>query len=194
MKKLIFPFILLLAGCGTSSPTNQTVTTHQSLQAIETANVDTSSLTASNNEVTSQITFETQQEFVDFMYERVRSLEDTLSLLNTNLTQVISESDESLHSEIRQNLLAQAQQEKALLSTLSLPNDEVKDLHNYVVLSYNYNIDDKAAQYDIVRANSLEERQELLEANSENERLGSLYLGLAWHELSRLSETQLNRK
>jgi len=195
MKKLIVPFILLLTGCGANSPTNQTITTHQSLQVLETTNTSTAATIQNNLNENNQPTFESQQEFVDYMYEKVRSLEDTLSLLNINLTQIISNlEDASSQLDIRQNLLSQAQVEKEYISSLVPFNEEVTNLHTYVTLSYLYNLEDKAAQYAIVRAENLEDRQTLLEANAENERFGTQYLVLAWQELIRLSETTLNRK
>jgi len=195
MKKLIFALFIMLTGCK-ASPI-QSITSHQPLQAtVETNN--TSSSTTTPLDTDSQIsttTFANQQEFVDHMYERVQSLEDTLALLNTNLGQIINSDDSDVTlQEIRQTLIEQTRLETEALRNLTPVNDEVTDLHHYVIESYFFNLEDKVAQYEISQAETLEERQSLITANQEIEQLAIHYLNLAWQELNRLSETTYYRK
>ena len=54
------------------------------------------------------------------------------------------------------------------IEALILPNDEVTNLHDYtVVKAYDYNILYKTAESQIVKAENLEDRQLLLDANAE---------------------------
>jgi len=191
MKKLIFLLILVISGCGSSSP-NQTITNHQALDNFQSESFSSESTSSTQ---TNSTTFETTQEYVDFMYENVRSLEDTLSLLNINLSQIIESEgeDDSLYV-IRQGLVTQTQTEKEMIKNATPISEELEDLHTYVIQSYFYNLEDKINQYEISQTITDEERQALIESNVENQRLGSHYLGLAWQELNRLSETTYSRK
>ncbi|MTL67464.1 hypothetical protein GMA83_09145, partial [Turicibacter sanguinis] len=143
------------------------------------------------------LTFATQQDFVDYMYKKIVALEDTIALLDSNLSQLFAVStseDTSGYQSIRQNLFDQATNEMDNMATLTLPNTEVKTLHDYVQKAYQYTIKSKQAEYDIFNSESLDARQQLLEANSENERLSAHYIQLSWDEIDRLSTTTIYRK
>lgn len=207
--------IISLSGC--SNTTNpKTISTPQSLQSLSiTTNTGTNTDTVSNssteesdsqpNDSTQETeesdqtekTFATQQDFVDYMYEKVQALEDTVSLLDSNLTQVYSVSGteaETAQLSIRDNLLKQTTNEMNAIEALKRPNEEVATLQDYVVKAYHYNIEYKTAEYQVFQAETLEERQVLLDANAENEKLAQQYISLAWSEIDRLSETSYDRK
>ena len=77
------------------------------------------------------------------MYEKVSALEDTLSLLDSNLTQVFSvvgTEAETAQLSIRENLLNQTTNEMKTIEELSRPNEDVSTLQEYVVKAYDYNI------------------------------------------------------
>lgn len=196
--------VLSLTGCANQTA-SKTISTPQSLQTLSISsdtplstgtNIETEQETITEENVANQ-TFATQQEFVEYMYEKVIALEDTLSLLDSNLTQVTSVAgtdDEAGQLSIRNNLLQQTSNEMEKIETLTLPTEEVTTLHDYVVNAYNYNILYKTAESQIVKAQTLEDRQLLLDANAENERLAQNYLALAWSEIDRLSTTTYYRK
>lgn len=211
---LLLGFALFtLSGCS-GNQESTTISTPQSLQSLSIATtttqsdettdsstkVDSSStleLNESDELQTSKKTFSTQQEFVDYMYEKVSALEDTLSLLDSNLTQVFSvvgTDAETAQLSIRENLLNQTTNEMKTIEQLSRPNEDVSTLQEYVVKAYDYNIQYKSAEYEIFKAATLEDRQTLLDTNAEIERLAQNYLTLAWSEIDRLSETSYDRK
>lgn len=211
---LLLGFALFtLSGCS-GNQESTTISTPQSLQSLSIATTTTqsdettdsstkvdSSSTLESNESdelqTSKKTFSTQQEFVDYMYEKVSALEDTLSLLDSNLTQVFSvvgTDAETAQLSIRENLLNQTTNEMKTIEQLSRPNEDVSTLQDYVVKAYDYNIQYKSAEYEIFKAATLEDRQTLLDTNAEIERLAQNYLTLAWSEIDRLSETSYDRK
>ena len=211
---LLLGFALFtLSGCS-GNQESTTISTPQSLQSLSIATTTTQSdeTTDSSTKVdssstlessesgelqTSKKTFSTQQEFVDYMYEKVSALEDTLSLLDSNLTQVFSvvgTEAETAQLSIRENLLNQTTNEMKTIQQLSRPNEDVSTLQEYVVKAYDYNIQYKSAEYEIFKAATLEDRQTLLDTNAEIERLAQNYLTLAWSEIDRLSETSYDRK
>ena len=211
---LLLGFALFtLSGCS-GNQESTTISTPQSLQSLSIATTTTQSdeTTDSSTKVdssstlessesgelqTSKKTFSTQQEFVDYMYEKVSALEDTLSLLDSNLTQVFSvvgTDAETAQLSIRENLLNQTTNEMKTIQQLSRPNEDVSTLQEYVVKAYDYNIQYKSAEYEIFKAATLEDRQTLLDTNAEIERLAQNYLTLAWSEIDRLSETSYDRK
>lgn len=211
---LLLGFALFtLSGCS-GNQESTTISTPQSLQSLSIATTTTQSdeTTDSSTKVdssstlessesgelqTSKKTFSTQQEFVDYMYEKVSALEDTLSLLDSNLTQVFSvvgTDAETAQLSIRENLLNQTTNEMKTIEQLSRPNEDVSTLQEYVVKAYDYNIQYKSAEYEIFKAATLEDRQTLLDTNAEIERLAQNYLTLAWSEIDRLSETSYDRK
>lgn len=211
---LLLGFALFtLSGCS-GNQESTTISTPQSLQSLSIATTTTQSdeTTDSSTKVdssstlessesgelqTSKKTFSTQQEFVDYMYEKVSALEDTLSLLDSNLTQVFSvvgTDAETAQLSIRENLLNQTTNEMKTIEELSRPNEDVSTLQEYVVKAYDYNIQYKSAEYEIFKAATLEDRQTLLDTNAEIERLAQNYLTLAWSEIDRLSETSYDRK
>ncbi len=211
---LLLGFALFtLSGCS-GNQESTTISTPQSLQSLSIATTTTQSdeTTDSSTKVdssstlessesgelqTSKKTFSTQQEFVDYMYEKVSALEDTLSLLDSNLTQVFSvvgTEAETAQLSIRENLLNQTTNEMKTIEELSRPNEDVSTLQEYVVKAYDYNIQYKSAEYEIFKAATLEDRQTLLDTNAEIERLAQNYLTLAWSEIDRLSETSYDRK
>lgn len=209
LSLLLSVAVLCLTGCANQTE-SKTISTPQSLQSLSISsntetgtslsstgtNIETEQETTIQDSATSQ-TFSTQQEFVEYMYQKVTALEDTLSLLDSNLTQVTSVAgtdDEAGQLSIRNNLLQQTSDEMEKIEALILPNDEVTNLHDYVVKAYDYNILYKTAESQIVKAENLEDRQLLLDANAENERLGQNYLTLAWEEIDRLSTTTYYRK
>ncbi len=174
---------------------NSNTVTNPSLES-ETP-VDSDADTDADITKSSQKTFATQQEFVDYMYEKVTALEDTLSLLDSNLTQVYSvvgTDAEAAQLSIRENLLNQTTNEMNTIESLSRPTEEVGTLQEYVVKAYDYNIQYKTAEYEIFQAQTLEERQKLLDSNAEIERQAQNYLTLAWSEIDRLSETNYDYK
>ena len=191
MKKLIFPLFLVLAGCGSNAP-NQTITTHQSLTPLQEENTAVESTSVTPETIT---TFETTQDYVDYMYESIKSLEDTLSLLNINLSQIIEkeDGDDALQA-IRQGLTIQTQSEKEIIKNTTPISEELENLHHYVVQSYLFNLEDKINQLEIAQSTTEDERKLLIQNNNENQRLGAHYLGLAWEELNRLSITTYSRK
>ncbi|MDE5977828.1 MAG: hypothetical protein K2G70_05130 [Turicibacter sp.] len=143
-------------------------------------------LTTSNEKV-----FATQQEFIDYMYEKVQALKETISLLDSNLTQVYAATGteaEVANLSIRENLLKQTTNEMNSIESLSLPTEEVATLQDYVAKAYYYSIEYKAQEYEIFSAETLEERQILLDTNAENESLSQQYISLALAEIDRLSE------
>ena len=208
---LLLGFALFtLSGCS-GNQESTTISTPQSLQSLSIATtttqsdettdsstkVDSLGSTESGELQTSKKTFSTQQEFVDYMYEKVSALEDTLSLLDSNLTQVFSvvgTDAETAQLSIRENLLNQTTNEMKTIEQLSRPNEDVSTLQEYVVKAYDYNIQYKSAEYEIFKAATLEDRQTLLDTNAEIERLAQNYLTLAWSEIDRLSETSYDRK
>ncbi|MBQ1787114.1 MAG: hypothetical protein II005_10405, partial [Turicibacter sp.] len=113
--------VLCLTGCANQTE-SKTISTPQSLQTLSISsntetgtslstgtNIETEQETTTQDSATSQ-TFSTQQEFVEYMYQKVTALEDTLSLLDSNLTQVTSVAgtdDEAGQLSIRNNLLQQ---------------------------------------------------------------------------------------
>mgnify|MGYP006920109142 CR=1 FL=1 len=184
--------IMSLSGCSNNT-SPKTISTPQSLQSLSiTTNTGTNTNTVSNpsteennsqpndsNQQTettnsTEKTFATQQDFVDYMYEKVKALEDTISLLDSNLTQVYS--------------VAGTEAETA---QLSIRHNLLKD---YVVKAYHYNVEYKKAEYEVFKAETLQDRQVLLDANAENEKLAQQYISLAWSEIDRLSETAYDRK
>lgn len=207
--------LIALSGCAGNNEST-TISTPQSLQSLsitkttgnssstvtnsstegETSDASDSSA-ESNSTQTTEKTFATQQEFVDYMYEKVTALEDTISLLDSNLTQVYSvvgTDAEAAQLSIRENLLNQTTNEMNTIEALLRPTEEVATLQDYVVKAYDYNIQYKTAEYEIFQAETLEERQTLLDSNAEVERQAQNYLTLAWSEIDRLSETSYDRK
>lgn len=207
--------LIALSGCAGNNEST-TISTPQSLQSLsitkttgnssstvtnsstegETSDASDSSA-ESNSTQTTEKTFATQQEFVDYMYEKVTTLEDTISLLDSNLTQVYSvvgTDAEAAQLSIRENLLNQTTNEMNTIEALLRPTEEVATLQEYVVKAYDYNIQYKTAEYEIFQAETLEERQTLLDSNAEVERQAQNYLTLAWSEIDRLSETSYDRK
>lgn len=212
MKKYYLSFAmltLLLSACSQDSTlskvsTPQTVEnfiTSNTLTTTDTPTKETTTTTETPEVSTPQeevaLTFATQQDFVDYMYKKIVALEDTIALLDSNLSQLFAVStseDTSGYQSIRQNLFDQATNEMDNMATLTLPNTEVKTLHDYVQKAYQYTIKSKQAEYDIFNSESLDARQQLLEANSENERLSAHYIQLSWDEIDRLSTTTIYRK
>ena len=212
MKKYCLSFAmltLLLSACSQDSTlskvsTPQTVEnfiTSNTLTTTDTPTKETTTTTETPEVSTPQeevaLTFATQQDFVDYMYKKIVVLEDTIALLDSNLSQLFAVStseDTSGYQSIRQNLFDQATNEMDNMATLTLPNTEVKTLHDYVQKAYQYTIKSKQAEYDIFNSESLDARQQLLEANSENERLSAQYIQLSWDEIDRLSTTTIYRK
>lgn len=207
--------LIALSGCAGNNEST-TISTPQSLQSLsitkttgnssstvtnsstegETSDASDSSA-ESNSTQTTEKTFATQQEFVDYMYEKVTALEDTISLLDSNLTQVYSvvgTDAEAAQLSIRENLLNQTTNEMNTIEALLRPTEEVATLQDYVVKAYDYNIQYKTAEYEIFQAETLEDRQTLLDSNAEVERQAQNYLTLAWSEIDRLSETSYDRK
>ena len=175
--------LIALSGCAGNNEST-TISTPQSLQSLsitkttgnssstvtnsstegETSDASDSSA-ESNSTQTTEKTFATQQEFVDYMYEKVTALEDTISLLDSNLTQVYSvvgTDAEAAQLSIRENLLNQTTNEMNTIEALLRPTEEVATLQEYVVKAYDYNIQYKTAEYEIFQAETLEERQTLL--------------------------------
>lgn len=207
--------LIALSGCAGNNEST-TISTPQSLQSLSiTKTTGNSSSTVTNSSTegetpdasdssaesdstqSSKKTFATQQEFVDYMYEKVTALEDTISLLDSNLTQVYSvvgTDAEAAQLSIRENLLNQTTNEMNTIEALPRPTEEVATLQEYVVKAYDYNIQYKTAEYEIFQAETLEERQTLLDSNAEVERQAQNYLTLAWSEIDRLSETSYDRK
>lgn len=207
--------LIALSGCAGNNEST-TISTPQSLQSLSiTKTTGNSSSTVTNSSTegetsdasdssaesdstqSSKKTFATQQEFVDYMYEKVTALEDTISLLDSNLTQVYSvvgTDAEAAQLSIRENLLNQTTNEMNTIEALLRPTEEVATLQEYVVKAYDYNIQYKTAEYEIFQAETLEERQTLLDSNAEVERQAQNYLTLAWSEIDRLSETSYDRK
>lgn len=207
--------LIALSGCAGNNEST-TISTPQSLQSLSiTKTTGNSSSTVTNPSTegetsdasdssaesdltqTTEKTFATQQEFVDYMYEKVTALEDTISLLDSNLTQVYSvvgTDAEAAQLSIRENLLNQTTNEMNTIEALPRPTEEVATLQEYVVKAYDYNIQYKTAEYEIFQAETLEERQTLLDSNAEVERQAQNYLTLAWSEIDRLSETSYDRK
>ena len=207
--------LIALSGCAGNNEST-TISTPQSLQSLSiTKTTENSSSTVmnsstegetsdasdssaeSNSTQTTEKTFATQQEFVDYMYEKVTALEDTISLLDSNLTQVYSvvgTDAEAAQLSIRENLLNQTTNEMNTIEALLRPTEEVATLQDYVVKAYDYNIQYKTAEYEIFQAETLEDRQTLLDSNAEVERQAQNYLTLAWSEIDRLSETSYDRK
>lgn len=215
MKKYYLILALLsinLSACGQNDASLTTVSTPQAVENFsksatnsqtsnETQIPSTTSTTEENNEADSTKstpkTFETQQDFVDYMYTKVTALEDTVALLDSNLSQifsVIGTDDESSYQGIRESLFKQMTNESTLIENLLLPNTEVENLQQYVIDAYKYTVEAKQAEYTIYQAETLEERQKLLDANAENERLSALYIQKAWDELDRLSAQTIYRK
>lgn len=207
--------LIALSGCAGNNEST-TISTPQSLQSLsitkttgnssstvtnpstegETSDASDSSAESDSTQ-SSKKTFATQQEFVDYMYEKVTALEDTISLLDSNLTQVYSvvgTDAEAAQLSIRENLLNQTTNEMNTIEALPRPTEEVATLQEYVVKAYDYNIQYKTAEYEIFQAETLEERQTLLDSNAEVERQAQNYLTLAWSEIDRLSETSYDRK
>lgn len=203
--------IISLSGCANNT-SSKTISTPQSLQSLSiTTTTETGASTTTNpttentdsenteNETpdSTEKTFTTQQDFVDYMYEKVTALEDTISLLDSNLTQVYSSTGtdaEAAQLSIRDNLLKQTSNEMNLIEALTRPTEEVATLQDYVVKAYHYNIEYKTAEYEIFKAETLEARQILLDENAENERQAQNYINLAWSEIDRLSSTTYDRK
>lgn len=207
--------LIALSGCAGNNEST-TISTPQSLQSLSiTKTTGNSSSTVTNPSTegetpdasdssaesdstqSSKKTFATQQEFVEYMYEKVTALEDTISLLDSNLTQVYSvvgTDAEAAQLSIRENLLNQTTNEMNTIEALPRPTEEVATLQEYVVKAYDYNIQYKTAEYEIFQAETLEERQTLLDSNTEVERQAQNYLTLAWSEIDRLSETSYDRK
>lgn len=201
--------IMSLSGCANQTdPKN--ISTPQSLQSLSiTTTTGTNTNTVSNpspeennspsdnSQQETEKTFTTQQDFVDYMYEKVQALEDTVSLLDSNLTQVYSvvgTQAEAAQLSIRDNLLKQTTNEMNAIEALQRPTEDVTTLQDYVVKAYHYNIQYKTAEYEVFKAETLQDRQVLLDANAENEKLAQQYISLAWSEIDRLSETTYDRK
>jgi len=202
MKKfLILLPLLTLAACG-NSPENQNVTGHQPLQSIQvgtpapaptvTEPVTTPApLPAPVDEV---LVFASQDEFVQHMFDELTRLEGTLVMLDANLSEALnSDSPESLLN-LREFILSGIRDDQAKLESLTPYNDAVTNLHQYVTQAFHYNAEHKAAEFDIFNTDSLEERSQLLTANSENERQAARYIALAWEELSALSNSPIYQK
>ena len=212
MKKycLSFAMLTLLLSAFSQDSTLSKVSTPQTVENFITSNTLTTTDTPTKETTTTTetpevstpqeevaLTFATQQDFVDYMYKKIVALEDTIALLDSNLSQLFAVStseDTSGYQSIRQNLFDQATNEMDNMATLTLPNTEVKTLHDYVQKAYQYTIKSKQAEYDIFNSESLDARQQLLEANSENERLSAHYIQLSWDEIDRLSTTTIYRK
>lgn len=208
MKKCYLPLAiltLLLSACSANGQTLSKVSTPQTVENFTSTNLLTTD-TPSNNTTTTDssetkneviLTFATQQDFVDYMHKKIVALEDTMSLLDSNLSQlfaVSSTEDSSGYQSIRQSLFDKATDEMELMGTLTLPNTEVQNLHDYVQKAYQYTITAKEAEYEIYNSETLDMRQQLLAANSENERLSAHYIQLSWDEIDRLSNTTIYRK
>ncbi|MCI9350682.1 MAG: hypothetical protein HFE54_01940 [Turicibacter sp.] len=213
---LIAGLAVTLAGCANNNETAKSISTPQTLQNLSVApnttapatsdqtsasteqtTNDSSNASDTQTESGTEKTFSTQQEFVDCMYEKVKALEDTISLLDSNLTQVYSVTgtdEEAAQLSIRKNLIKQTTSEMEAIEKLLTPTEEVDKLHDYVVKAYEYNIDYKSEEYEVFKAESLEDRQVLLDANAEKEHLAKQYITLAWAEIDRLSETTYDRK
>ena len=213
---LIAGLAVTLAGCANNNETAKSISTPQTLQNLSVApnttapatsdqtsasteqtTNDSSNASDTQTESGTEKTFSTQQEFVDCMYEKVKALEDTISLLDSNLTQVYSVTgtdEEAAQLSIRKNLIKQTTSEMEAIEKLSTPTEEVDKLHDYVVKAYEYNIDYNSEEYEVFKAESLEDRQVLLDANAEKEHLAKQYITLAWAEIDRLSETTYDRK
>jgi len=215
MKKYYLILALLsisLSACGQNNASLTTVSTPQAVEnfsksatSLQTSNdtqiSSTTSTTDENNDADSTEstpkTFKTQQDFVDYMYTKVTALEDTIALLDSNLSQifsVIGTDDESSYQGIRESLFKQMTNESTLIENLLLPNTEVKNLQQYVIDAYKYTVEAKQAEYTIYQAETLEERQKLLDANAEKERLSTLSIQKAWDELDRISTQTIYRK
>ena len=195
--------IMSLSGCSNNT-SPKTISTPQSLQSLSiTTNTGTNTNTVSNpsteennsqpndsNQQTettnsTEKTFATQQDFVDYMYEKVKALE-VYSVAGTEA--------ETAQLSIRHNLLKQTTNEMNAIESLKRPNEEVATLQDYVVKAYHYNVEYKTAEYEVFKAETLQDRQVLLDANAENEKLAQQYISLAWSEIDRLSETAYDRK
>lgn len=216
MKKYYLSFAMLtilLSGCSQDNQTLSKVSTPQTVENFTFSNTNTSTdvngstptkdtttssqETQEEKEETTIKTFATQQDFVDYMYQKVVALEDTVALLDSNLSQLfaVSNTEETTgYKTIRENLFAQAANELNTMGLLTLPNSEVETLHSYVQKAYQYTIKAKQAEYEIYNSETLDARQQLLEANSENERLSTQYIQLSWDEIDRLSTTTIYRK
>ena len=180
---LIAGLAVTLAGCANNNETAKSISTPQTLQNLSVAPNTTAPATSDQTSASTEKTFSTQQEFVDCMYEKVKALEDTISLLDSNLTQVYSVTgtdEEAAQLSIRKNLIKQTTSEMEAIEKLSTPTEEVDKLHDYVVKAYEYNIDYKSEEYEVFKAESLEDRQVLLDANAEKEQLAKQYITLAW--------------
>lgn len=212
MKKyhIILPILsILLTACSQNETAVKTISTPQTVEnfsktVTEQSSSDDSSVSTttspkeepSNPESTLK-TFNTQQEFVDYMHTKVTALEDTIALVDSNLSQIFSvlgTDEEAAYLGIRETLFQQMNNEATSIEALTLPTNEVENLQQYVTLAYTYTVDAKKAEYEIYKAETLEKRQELLDANEETERLSSHYLQLAWDEISRLSTETIYRK
>lgn len=214
MKKWYLSFAMLsilLSACSQDSNTLSKVSTPQTVEnfitsnatsndsntSTETTNPPSTSETTDNTVEEEVLTFATQQDFVDYMYNKIVALEDTMALLDSNLSQLFAvnhSEDTSGYQTIRQSLFAQATKEMNAIALLTLPNTEVETLHDYVQKAYDYTIKTKQAEYDIYNSESLDARQQLLAANSENERLSAYYIQMSWDEIDRLSTTTIYRK
>lgn len=212
MKKYCLSFAmltLLLSACSQDSTLSK-VSTPQTVENFITSNTLTTTDTPTKETTTTTETPNFQllkkkwlksspisTRLCVYMYKKIVALEDTIALLDSNLSQLFAVStseDTSGYQSIRQNLFDQATNEMDNMATLTLPNTEVKTLHDYVQKAYQYTIKSKQAEYDIFNSESLDARQQLLEANSENERLSAHYIQLSWDEIDRLSTTTIYRK
>lgn len=209
MKKyyIILPILsIMLSACSQNETAVKTISTPQTVENFsktptQTPSSDDSSVsttTSPTDETVDEVeSVKTQQEFVDYMHTKVTALEDTIALVDSNLSQIFSvlgTDEEAAYLGIRETLFQQMSNEATEIKALTLPTSEVENLQQYVTLAYSYTVDAKKAEYNIYKAETLEKRQELLDANEEPERLSNHYLQLAWDEISRLSNETIYRK
>ena len=212
MKKyyILLPLLsIMLSACSQNETAVKTLSTPQTVENFSKTPIPTpssddsavSTTTSSTDETVDDVervkTFKTQQEFVDYMHTKVKALEDTIALVDSNLSQIFSvlgTDEEAAYLGIRETLFQQMSNEAKEIETLTLPTNELKELQQYVTLAYNYTVEAKKAEYNIYKAETLEKRQELLDANEEPDRLSHHYLQLAWDEISRLSNETIYRK
>lgn len=197
MKKfLILIPLLALAACG--APTeNQNVTGHQPLQNIQVGTPAPTSTPATSTPLdtpSDATTFATQDQFVQHMFDELTRLEGTLVMLDANLSEALNSDDPDSLLNLREFILSGIRDDQAKLENLTPFNADVANLHQYVAQAFHFNAEHKGAEFDIFNTDSLEERSQLLAANSENERQAARYIALAWEELSRLSNTPIYQK
>ena len=195
MKKTLILLILFLSACNAGEEP-QNVTGHQSLQAIPTGNLPPTPISPSMPvEVLSpQEGFANQQEFISLMLDKLTALEGTLILLDANLSEALNADDPNALLALRDFMIAGVREEQGVVANLTPYGPEVEALQNYVALALHYNMEQKAAEFEIFSAESLETRSQLLNGNAENERLAAHYITQAWAELNNLSASPIYQK